>query len=78
MNQAEFILTTRDDSGVTPLMIAVQANAPASLLELLIDAGALVNDTDYSYNTALHVAAHEGRVEAARVLLKHGGNSMRI
>ncbi len=57
-------------------MIAVQASAPSSLLELLFEAGALVNDTDYSHNTALHVAAHEGRVDAARVLLKHGADSM--
>lgn len=72
-NLADF---DRDDDGITPLMLAIEGDAPRKLVELLITSGALVNDTDYARDTALHVAAHGGKAELARVLLDRGADSM--
>lgn len=56
-------------------MLAIESGSSSTkLVELLLATGALVNDTDYSRNTALHVAAHGGKTEIARVLLDRGAD----
>jgi hypothetical protein len=45
--------------------------APLGYLERLIDAGVDVNARDHKGRTALHKAAYNGRISAARLLLSH-------
>ena len=53
------------------LHLAVANNRPR-LMEVLLGAGASVDDTDLEGRTALHVASFYGHVEVVRLLLEHG------
>ena len=57
-------------SGITPLSLATE-NGNALIVERLMQAGADPNAAA-SGHTALHVAAHTGDVEIAKILVAHG------
>ena len=60
--------------GNTPLMQAIEFNNSLKLIEALLSAGAKVNIKDFIGNTALHLAATEGRKDVVEVLLAHGAD----
>ncbi|KAK0164745.1 hypothetical protein PV328_003329 [Microctonus aethiopoides] len=60
----------RDDAGWTALQLAAEAGSLRAI-DLLVKAGANVNETERSYGrTALHIAAEGGHVDIARYLLE--------
>jgi len=59
-------------NGGTCLINSVQS---VELCQFLIEQGAAVNAVDNSGNLALHYAIREGRVDAVRLLLKHGSDT---
>ncbi len=63
-----------DLGGFTPLLFAVQQGDLESL-EVLVKAGADVNDVAASGTSALVVAAHSGRRAAAMALLERGADA---
>ena len=64
-----------NNSGVTPLMIAVGFNPNSTTIEQrLLDAGADIDDQDNRGTTALMYAARYGRKEALLLLLARGAN----
>lgn len=54
------------------LMCEAAAAGDAETVKNLLDAGADPNAANFDLRTALHVAASEGRVETAEILIKHG------
>jgi ankyrin repeat protein len=66
-------LQARDSDGLTSLHWAVR-NGQASIVNLLLRAGAHVESKDTAGNTALHHAAMIGHVGIARVLLDAGAD----
>jgi ankyrin repeat protein len=60
--------------GYTPLIYAVRHGAAEPLMKLLLERGADVSVRDASGATALHGAAHNGRVKAAQLLIDHGAD----
>jgi ankyrin repeat protein len=65
-----------DDEGLAPLQRASQGRHERhwDIIQLLLDHGANLNACDKSGNTALHFAASEGHLEAARMLLERGAD----
>ena len=59
-----------DQSGVTPLMLAVQENR-ANICELLISYGANLKMTDYDGENYLSIALYNSHNEMTRLLLDH-------
>lgn len=62
-------INDRDTNGCTPLFTAVRAEAPTTVLRLLIEQGAEVDSAPEGEPTALALAAGMGSVEAVRVLV---------
>lgn len=60
--------------GSTPLMQAIEFNNSIKLVEALLQAGAKVNTKDFIGNTALHMAATEGRKDVVEMLVAHGAD----
>ncbi|KAM9607844.1 ankyrin repeat domain-containing protein 27 isoform 2-T2 [Trichechus inunguis] len=60
---------SRDDRGQTPLHVAAVCGQ-ASLIDLLVSRGAVVNATDYHGSTPLHLACQKG-YQSATLLLLH-------
>ncbi|XP_077166705.1 ankyrin repeat domain-containing protein 27 isoform X2 [Paroedura picta] len=60
---------SRDDRGFTPLHIAAICGQ-ASLIDLLVSKGAVVNATDYHGSTPLHLACQKG-YQSVTLLLLH-------
>jgi ankyrin repeat protein len=57
----------------TPLLLAVQSgNRP--IVELLLDAGALIEEDTRSWNSPLAVACHSGDIEMVELLLSRGAD----
>ncbi len=69
------IINRPDREGQTPLQFAV-LHAPESIVNLLLDLGAVANidDQDNSGWTALFYAAYRGEVEMVQLLLARGAN----
>ena len=71
--QTEGIIENVKRGGFTPLLFAAQQGDRASA-DLLISAGADVNDADASGASVLVVAAHSGHGELAQLLLDRGAD----
>ena len=71
--QSEGIIENMKRGGFTPLLFAAQQGDRASA-ELLIKAGAEVNDTDASGASVLVVAAHSGHGALGQLLLDRGAD----
>ncbi len=56
------------------LLCTAAAQGDLAALQRLVDAGIDVNSTDYDKRSPLHLAASEGKVQAAEWLLKHKAN----
>ena len=63
-----------DDSGRTPLHLAVEDEVLLPVVEELLRCGATVNLPNAHGNTPLHRAAKHGHVDIAMALLHHGAN----
>ena len=63
--------TKRSPRGHTPLISAVKINN-ISLVKILLDANAPVNETDLEQSTALHVAASGSTPDIVELLLQNG------
>ncbi|XP_034973132.2 ankyrin repeat domain-containing protein 27 isoform X3 [Zootoca vivipara] len=61
---------SRDDRGFTPLHIAAICGQ-ASLIDLLVSKGAIVNATDYHGSTPLHLACQKGYQNVTLLLLHY-------
>ncbi|XP_053904528.1 ankyrin repeat domain-containing protein 27 isoform X2 [Malaclemys terrapin pileata] len=61
---------SRDDRGYTPLHIAAICGQ-ASLIDLLVSKGAVVNATDYHGSTPLHLACQKGYQNVTLLLLHY-------
>ncbi|XP_053126363.1 ankyrin repeat domain-containing protein 27 isoform X2 [Hemicordylus capensis] len=61
---------SRDDRGFTPLHIAA-IYGQASLIDLLVSKGAVVNATDYHGSTPLHLACQKGYQNVTLLLLHY-------
>ncbi|XP_073163935.1 ankyrin repeat domain-containing protein 27 isoform X1 [Lepidochelys kempii] len=61
---------SRDDRGYTPLHIAA-IYGQASLIDLLVSKGAVVNATDYHGSTPLHLACQKGYQNVTLLLLHY-------
>ncbi|XP_054856723.1 ankyrin repeat domain-containing protein 27 [Eublepharis macularius] len=61
---------SRDDRGFTPLHIAAICGQ-ASLIDLLVSKGAVVNATDYHGSTPLHLACQKGYQNVTLLLLHY-------
>ncbi len=64
----------RDDSGNTPLMLAVRTQDQKEVLALLIEAGAEINARSNSGDTALHAAVSLDKRELGELLLAAGAD----
>jgi ankyrin repeat protein len=70
------LIAARDKDGSTPLHCAAW-NGHAAVAEILLDAGADVNDhnqNDHWGTTPLHAAAHGDRKEVAALLIARGAD----
>uniref|UniRef100_A0A6I8PJN1 Ankyrin repeat domain 27 n=1 Tax=Ornithorhynchus anatinus TaxID=9258 RepID=A0A6I8PJN1_ORNAN len=65
---------SRDDRGYTPLHIAAICGQ-ASLIDLLVSKGAVVNATDYHGSTPLHLACQKGFQNVTLLLLHYKANA---
>ncbi|XP_015270298.1 PREDICTED: ankyrin repeat domain-containing protein 27 [Gekko japonicus] len=65
---------SRDDRGFTPLHIAAICGQ-ASLIDLLVSKGAVVNATDYHGSTPLHLACQKGYQNVTLLLLHYKGST---
>uniref|UniRef100_A0A0F7ZCG5 Ankyrin repeat domain-containing protein 27 n=2 Tax=Crotalus adamanteus TaxID=8729 RepID=A0A0F7ZCG5_CROAD len=61
---------SRDDQGFTPLHVAA-IYGQASLIDLLVSKGAVVNATDYHGSTPLHLACQKGYQNVTLLLLHY-------
>ncbi|XP_028930361.1 ankyrin repeat domain-containing protein 27 isoform X5 [Ornithorhynchus anatinus] len=70
---------SRDDRGYTPLHIAAICGQ-ASLIDLLVSKGAVVNATDYHGSTPLHLACQKGfqNVTCVKALVYYDVHSCRL
>jgi len=55
-------------------MQAIEFNNSTRLVEALIAAGASIHTKDFVFNTALHLAALEGREDVVRLLVERGAD----
>ncbi len=62
------------DLGETMLSIAIQESSRSELIELLLDGGADVNDSDADGNTALILASDRDKKSVCGILIDHGAN----
>ena len=60
-------------ASATPLIIDANSGA-TKITKQLLEAGALVDRTNFAYQTPLHIAAQNGEVEKMEVLLGYGAN----
>src|SRR4051812_17033287 len=60
--------------GSTPLMHAIEFNNSLKVVEALVNAGSKVDTKDFVGDTALHIAAREGRADVVKFLLAHGAD----
>ena len=67
-------VNAKDDNGMTALIWAAADNSNVEVIKTLINAGANINAKSYYGMTALMVAAEEGNVKAAELLIKHGAD----
>jgi len=69
-------LSFRDEEGYTPLLSAIERDAPDKyeLLTTLLLAGAPVNTTGINGFTPAHLAAVRNDTEALQILAKHGAD----
>ncbi|XP_068938894.1 ankyrin repeat domain-containing protein 27 [Petaurus breviceps papuanus] len=65
---------SRDDRGYTPLHVAAVCGQ-ASLIDLLVSKGAVVNATDYHGSTPLHLACQKGYQSVTLLLLHYKANT---
>ncbi|MBZ3885294.1 Ankyrin repeat domain-containing protein 27 [Sciurus carolinensis] len=65
---------SRDDRGHTPLHVAALCGQ-ASLIDLLVSKGAVVNATDYHGSTPLHLACQKGYQSVTLLLLHYKANA---
>ncbi|XP_046303903.1 ankyrin repeat domain-containing protein 27 isoform X2 [Marmota monax] len=65
---------SRDDRGHTPLHVAALCGQ-ASLIDLLVSKGAMVNATDYHGSTPLHLACQKGYQSVTLLLLHYKANA---
>uniref|UniRef100_A0A4X2JU30 VPS9 domain-containing protein n=1 Tax=Vombatus ursinus TaxID=29139 RepID=A0A4X2JU30_VOMUR len=65
---------SRDDRGYTPLHVAAVCGQ-ASLIDLLVSKGAVVNATDYHGSTPLHLACQKGYQSVTLLLLHYKANA---
>merc|ERR1711924_111412 len=70
-------VNSKDFKGVTPLGYAV-GHDQLSVVKVLIDAKANLNDVDSAGNSAVHFAAGYGRVKVLEHLLARGGNVSKV
>ncbi|KAG9497732.1 hypothetical protein J7337_010603 [Fusarium musae] len=73
LQEQPWAINTIDDAGDTPLILATGLNQVKSM-EVLISAGADVNQQSYDGLTALMVAAKTENVESVKMLLKSRSN----
>eukprot|EP00928_Gymnodinium_smaydae_P011380 TRINITY_DN14207_c0_g2_i1.p1 TRINITY_DN14207_c0_g2~~TRINITY_DN14207_c0_g2_i1.p1 ORF type:complete len:861 (-),score=166.09 TRINITY_DN14207_c0_g2_i1:86-2668(-) len=73
--QAQADVGARDKEGLTPFLTCAKHNNVAIMNVLLhCSRGAVLNDFDHAYRTALHLAAREGHSEAVEALLQVGAD----
>jgi len=70
-------VNAKDFKGVTPLGYAV-GHDQLSVVKVLIDAKANINDVDSAGNSAVHFAAGYGRVKVLEHLLARGANASKV
>lgn len=58
----------------TPLMIAANKGAPTIIAWLLTEQEVMIDETDYSGDTALTWALQENQTECAKILIAHNAN----
>jgi hypothetical protein len=76
---AKATIDCRTDTGMTPLLAAVDAYDNGSVvLSTLLDAGADPNLADWDGLTPLMEAAQHGRADAVWLLLRHGADPTRL
>ena len=63
----------RLSASATPLIIDANSGA-TKITKQLLEAGALVDKTNFAYETPLHIAARNGEVEKMEILLAYGAN----
>merc|ERR1719375_220313 len=68
---------SKDFKGVTPLGYAV-GHDQLSVVKVLIDAKANLNEVDSAGNSAVHFAAGYGRVKVLEHLLARGANATKV
>lgn len=65
--------------GASPALVAgelhdaVRAN-DAAAVKAVLEAGSMVDESDYIVGTALHAAVSQGSVDIARILIEHGAD----
>jgi ankyrin repeat protein len=69
-------LDFREEDGYTPLLSAIERNAPDKydVLELLLQHGAPVNEQGINDWTPLHMAAARNDIKALSLMLKYGAD----
>merc|ERR1712078_862136 len=70
-------VNSKDFKGVTPLGYAV-GHDQLSVVKVLIDAKANINEVDSAGNGAVHFAAGYGRVKVLEHLLARGANASKV
>ncbi|ATY61803.1 Ankyrin repeat-containing domain [Cordyceps militaris] len=70
-NQSSFDPDVQDESGWTPLMIAVSVPESEDVIKVLLKAGADINEKNNGGQTALHFVASKKNIETAKLLLEH-------
>ena len=64
-------VNAHDDDNFSPLVAAVLRHGDPATITLLLDLGAQVDLKNACDTTALHFAAEEGRLQAAKILVEH-------
>lgn len=65
---------SRNGLGTTSLLLSYASKGNVTAIKELLDAGAAVNASDYDGRTALHLAACEGHLPVAELLLQRGAD----